>query len=96
MTKQEAKDRIPILQAFAEGKTIEFLNSKGDWEVASSPTFCLEYRVQPDPPKTYWLALNSKNEIIWLNESKKEVQKYLKVWSLECARIIQLVETPKE
>ena len=39
MTRKEAKELMPIIQAFAEGKTIEFRNSDGEWEEADSPTW---------------------------------------------------------
>ena len=51
MTREEAKDLLPIIQAFAEGKTIEFRNSDGEWDEADSPTWGKRfiYRIKPEP-----------------------------------------------
>lgn len=54
MTREEAKEFYPILQAFAEGKTIESRYIKGDmslWYDDEDPSFDndLEYRIKPEP-----------------------------------------------
>ena len=51
MTREEAKELMPIMQAFAEGKTIEYRESGGAWKVAHTPTWssCLFYRIKPEP-----------------------------------------------
>lgn len=51
MTREEAKELLPIMQAFAEGKTIEYRESGGAWKVAHTPTWssCLFYRIKPEP-----------------------------------------------
>lgn len=50
MTREEAKELMPIIQAFAEGKTIEFRNSDGEWDEADSPTCGKRfiYRIKPE------------------------------------------------
>ncbi len=50
MTREEAKELLPIIQAFADGKTIEFRNSDGEWEEADSPTWGKRfiYRIKPE------------------------------------------------
>ena len=54
MTREEAKEMLPIIQAFAEGKTIQ-IKKEGDWlevgentEVyfSESPS---DYRIKPEP-----------------------------------------------
>ena len=52
MTKEEVKKMLPVLQAFAEGKTIERRCIKGDkslWYDDEDPSFDndLEYRIKP-------------------------------------------------
>lgn len=39
------------MQAFAEGKTIEYRGCDGAWKVAHKPTWssCLFYRIKPEP-----------------------------------------------
>ena len=54
MTREEAKQLLPIIQAFADGKTIESRCIKGDkslWYDDEDPTFDndLEYRIKTEP-----------------------------------------------
>lgn len=54
MTREEAKELLPIIQAFAEGKTIEHKGkgSSFNWEEVIEPIFNLhmsEYRIKPEP-----------------------------------------------
>ena len=54
MTREEVKEMLPVLQAFAEGKTIESRYTKGDmslWYDDEDPSFDndLEYRIKPEP-----------------------------------------------
>ena len=52
MNKQKAKELLPIIKAFSEGKTIEFsrLNLE-DWNVCENPEFMdyNKYRIKPEP-----------------------------------------------
>ena len=61
MTREEAKELLPIIQAFAEGKTIEFINDDGEWEEVDFPTWGNRfiYRIQPEAK---YRPLNSKEE----------------------------------
>lgn len=52
MNRQEAKDMLPIIQALAEGKTIETLGCDGTWIINNDlffdrPIKC--YRIQSEP-----------------------------------------------
>ena len=54
MTRKEVKEMLPVLQAFADGKTIESRCIKGDkslWYDDEDPSFDddFEYRLKPDP-----------------------------------------------
>ena len=54
MTREEAKVFLPIIQAYAEGKTIQSRYVKGDtslWYDDEDPSFDddLEYRIKPEP-----------------------------------------------
>ena len=52
MNRQQAKELLPIMQAFAEGKTIEFrTNAISKWIETTTPKFDLlhEYRIKPKP-----------------------------------------------
>lgn len=53
MNRQQAKELLPIIQAFAEGRKIEY-REKGEeyWGVTNTPTFNIdsnEYRIKPEP-----------------------------------------------
>ena len=52
MTREEAKELLPIIQAFADGKTIEIYNDKWNTMVFNDPHFdCApsRYRIKPEP-----------------------------------------------
>ena len=51
MTREEAKELLPIMQAFAEGKTIEYREYDGEWKEARTPTWNSRffYRIKPEP-----------------------------------------------
>ena len=54
MTREEAKELLPIIKAFAEGKAIQFRCKSGEWveirndeiDFALSPN---DYRIKPEP-----------------------------------------------
>ena len=53
MTREEAKELLPIIQAFAEGKTIEIYDNRG-WQdlIMKSIKFDCKpscYRIKPEP-----------------------------------------------
>ena len=53
MTREEVKEMLPVLQAYADGKTIESRCIKGDkslWYDDEDPSFDddLEYRIKPE------------------------------------------------
>ena len=52
MTREQAKELLPIIQAFAEGKVIQFrTNNISKWIETTTPKFDLlhEYRIKPEP-----------------------------------------------
>ena len=61
MTREEAKELLPIIHAFAEGKTIEFREFDGYWKEAPTPTWSsrLIYRIKPEPK---YRPFNSQEE----------------------------------
>ena len=51
MTREEVKEKLPIIQAFAEGKTIQFYNGD-EWADLDEATFSAspdKYRIKPEP-----------------------------------------------
>ena len=52
MTREEAKELLPIIQAFAEGKEIEYYDcNDDDWIKTDTPiwTSKINYRIKPEP-----------------------------------------------
>ena len=54
MTREEAKELLPIIQAFAEGKTLQYRvnNENNEWKDIDNPAFndlSSEYRIKPEP-----------------------------------------------
>jgi hypothetical protein len=52
MNKENAKDYLPLVQALADGKTIQFLNVNSNWNDCVRVDFNNEprfYRIKPEP-----------------------------------------------
>ena len=52
ITREEAKEFLPIIQAFAEGKTIQVQENEGYWRDADVLHFNYDtcrYRIKPEP-----------------------------------------------
>lgn len=52
MTQEEAKALLPIIQAYSEGKTIEYLTTKDKWVELKDPLFNYNanmYRIKLEP-----------------------------------------------
>ena len=52
MTREEAKEYLPIMKAFAEGKIIELYDMLLGWTELKNPTFDsspANYRIKPEP-----------------------------------------------
>ena len=44
MTREEAKELLPIIQAFAEGKAIQYKNIYGSWSEINNPSWENDYK----------------------------------------------------
>lgn len=53
MTKERAKQILPLIQAFSDGKQIQVKDLQYGWKDILNPTFddYSEYRIKPEPPK---------------------------------------------
>lgn len=53
MTREQAKEILPIIEAFSKGKTVERFNpATGEWEELKNPSFDLDnscYRIKHEP-----------------------------------------------
>ena len=83
MTREKAKVLLPIIQAFAEGKTIESRCIKGDkslWYDDEDPIFDndLEYRIKPDSK-----AKAKYRPFANIEEGLQEILKHRPLWYLK-------------
>jgi hypothetical protein len=58
MTREQAKELLPIIQAFAEGKEIQSSPDGVNWFNCSTPTFSPHsgYRIKPEP-REFWARI---------------------------------------
>ena len=83
MTREEAKELLPIIQAFAEGKTIEIGDNRG-WRdlIIDSPKFDCEpscYRIKPEPKyrpfanaEECWKEMQKHQPFGWVKEKHSD------------------------
>lgn len=60
MTRERAKDLLPVIQAYADGKDIQFRYNDGLWvdhqsEFNPDPSPIVQYRVKPEP-REFWIG----------------------------------------
>jgi hypothetical protein len=80
MTREEAKKLLPVIQAFADGKEIQYVNSEGrvsDKETMfDDVSYAFRYRIKPEP--TYrpfrnveecWAEMQKHQPFGWIKNS---------------------------
>lgn len=97
MNREQAKDLLPIIQAFAEGKTIEFRNkSFKEWTEIENPSFdptITNYRIKPEPKyrsfanaKECWAEMLKHQPFGWVKDKNKEDGTYVMVTKVSDGR----------
>ena len=81
MTREEAKNLLPIIQAFAEGKVIEIFDDEIGWVKKENPKFNLNpdfYRIKPVPKyrpfksqEECWNEMLKHNPFGWVKSKDK-------------------------
>ena len=81
MTREEAKELLPIIQAWAEGKNIQFL-SDGEWHDINQADFTCypdKYRIKPEPKyrpfrtrRECWDEMLKHQPFGWLKSKENE------------------------
>ena len=79
MKRKEAKEMLPIIQAYAEGKNIQFL-SDGEWHDINQADFACypdKYRIKPEPKyrpfktkEECWQEMLKHQPFGWLKSKK--------------------------
>ena len=91
MTREEAKEFLPIIQAFADGKTIEFRTIEGTWEELPEPLFQnpYKYRIKPEPKyrpfktkEQYWNEMLKHQPFGWIRNN--DTQRLYNIRSIDC------------
>ena len=93
MDKNNAKDFLPLVQALAEGKTIQYRKLSGEWIDAPTPPFHSHpdlYRIKPEPA-VLWLVYDSRDRFRGTFESEAEATKYSGY--VTGLRVVKLVES---
>ena len=83
MTREQAKELLPIIQAFAEGKTIQFFSLEKKWVDREYPAFDDDpsnYRIKQEPKyrpfksaEECWYEMKEHQPFGWL-KSKASLQ----------------------
>lgn len=83
MTREDTKERIAVMQAYVDGKDIEFYNgTNGQWETLSDVLWCsnTKYRVKPTPKyrpfrsaKECFDGMVKHGQFCWLQSSDRYV-----------------------
>lgn len=80
MTREEVKELLPVLQAYAEGKKIQYVNSEGrvsDKETMfDDVSYAFRYRIKPEPKyrpfkniEECWTEMQKHQPFGWLINS---------------------------
>lgn len=80
MTREEAKKLLPLIQEYAEGKTIQFLKIDGTWRDMTKPNFSSPvnyYRIKPEPKyrpfkdaEECWKEMQKHQPFGWLSNGE--------------------------
>lgn len=86
MTREEAKELLPLIQAFSEGKTIQSRCITGEtslWWDDNNPTFWVDgfdYRIKPEPKyrpfknaEECWNEMQKHQPFGWLKDKDSEL-----------------------
>lgn len=64
MNKDNAKDYLPLVQALADGKELQWSNDEGEWGTLADWGFTTEpkrYRIKPEPREWFvWVDENGR------------------------------------
>lgn len=94
MNRQQAKDLLPIIQAFADGKTVQFKNSFEDWIDCDNIMFNWlpkDYRIKPEPKyrpfkdaEECWQEMQKHQPFGWLKHKTDNVYSFISKIDKDC------------
>ena len=100
MTREEAKELLPIIQGYAEGKTIQMESVNGEWVDDDDPTFntlTYNYRIKPQPhyrpfkdAEECWEEMQKHQPFGWLKDKDEGIYIVIQfVDSIACKRFFE-------
>lgn len=81
MTQETAKENLEVIAAFANGETIQYLTSLGEWTDVNNPMFIKHGKYRVKPKRIFALYNPERHEFISNLESFNE-QRILKMISI--------------
>ena len=66
MNKDNAHLYLPLVQALADGRVIQSVDSDGEWFDMSDPQFCSKpdrYRIKPEP-REWWCVIDKRHPLM--------------------------------
>ena len=106
MTREEAKNLLPIIQAFADGKVIEIFDDEIGWVKKENPKFNLNpdfYRIKPEPKyrpfkrqEECWNEMLKHQPFGWVKEIPSEMLYLINGMSNESIVIMEDISSFKE
>ena len=82
MTTKEIKEAAKVMEAYANGKDIQYLNDKNEWTDCSNPVFSWninKYRIKPEPKhrpfrtqKECWEEMHKHPDFGWVRDKSSK------------------------
>lgn len=103
MTKEEAKEFLPIIQAFSEGKEIQILSTERGWVTTENLIFNLSpnfYRIKPEPKyrpfknqEECWDEMHKHPDFSWVkNKNTKDYCSITEIYKTRSESAIVLIK----
>lgn len=109
MTREEAKEMLPFIQAYAEGKEIQYRNSLNEWlditknDGLSFVSLPSDYRIKPEPKyrpfqsqEECWNEMMKHQPFGWVKEINSEMLYLINGISNMCIVIMEDISSFKE
>ena len=98
MTREEAKELLPIIQAWAEGKSIQYQTDSGSWTDITKELYTGNhpslYRVKPEPKyrpfknqAECWKAMYKQFDIGWIVNKNTKTPHHISSICTDCLRL---------
>ena len=100
MNRERAKELLPIIQAFAEGKAIEYRYKDGKWKSPTiSPLFedlsfndDIEYRIKPEPEVIYVNKWFDGSNVAYKTKREAETSVYINKYKYIAKKFIEVID----